>query len=79
MVSCAYRLNDTIGMVMANTSNKSVTLKFAVDTAADWGISQGAVYLVTMDGETQIGSIENGEAKIDVTLEPYEVAMIRIA
>lgn len=79
VVSCAYRLNETIGMVMANTSNKSVTLKFAVDTAADWGISQGSVYLVTMDGETQIGSIENGEAKIDVTLEPYEVAMIRIA
>ena len=26
-----------------------------------------------------IGNIENGEAKIDVTLEPYEVVMIRIA
>ena len=79
VVACAYRLNDTIGLVMANTSNKSVTLKFAADAAADWGIDRGTIYLVNMDGETEIGKIEDGEAKIDVTLDAYEIVMIRIA
>lgn len=79
VVACAYRLNGTIGMLMANTSDKTVTLKFAVDTVSCWDMEQGNIYLVTPEGENQIGTIEDGEAKIDVTLEAYDVVMIRIA
>lgn len=79
VVACAYRLDNTIGLLMANTTEKTVTLKFAIDAQADWNIDNGTIYLVTTDGETQIGTITSGEAKIDVVLQPYQVALIRIA
>lgn len=78
VVACAYRLDGKIGMLMANTSANSVTLKFAIDTATDWGISEGTVHLVTVNGDREIGRIENGEAKIDAVLEPYEIVMIEM-
>ena len=78
VLSSAYSYNGKTAFFLSNITNADKTVSFEVNMLEDYGISSGTIYLVDQNGEKVLTQVENGIAKISVTLKPYSIIMLEI-
>ncbi len=80
VVMSAYKTTDgRIAIFLANVSQNNINTKFVLNALRDYGIANGKVYVTSTNGaKTQIATIKNGSAKIDLSLATGEVYMLEI-
>ena len=78
VLASAYSYNGKMAFFLSNITNKDREVAFEINMLEEYGLSDGTIYLVDQTGERKLTEINNGIAKISVSLKPYSIIMLEI-